>query len=181
MRRLNKKGFMLMETLVVSTFVAVVLIFLFVQIQNVSTNYEKSFSYNPVQSLYKAENIRNYLYSRDRVSMENEVDSTTKGYIDITSCNYNFYSLIGEDTSANEEYCKELYKTLDVKKVILSIQDLSIVKNKVYDNMAIDDISQKFVDFINYVKYTNNQEQLRLLVEFNDETYASIILERVSR
>lgn len=176
---LNKKGFMLIETLIVTTFVVAVLIFMFVQIQNISNNYDKSFSYNSVKSLYKASNLRKYLYTRNRQLMEDEVDSTTKGYIDLSSCNYSFYSLAGEDEKANEEYCTALYENLGIKKVLLSIEDLSVVKSKVYANMETDDISQKFADFVNYVKYYNDDSKLRLLIEFNDETYASITMERV--
>ncbi len=176
---LNKKGFMLIETLIVTTFVVAVLIFMFVQIQNISNNYDKSFSYNSVKSLYRASNLREYLYTRNRQTMEDEIDSTTKGYIDLSSCNYDFYTLPGENEKANEEYCTSLYETLGIKKVLLSLEDLSVVKSKVYENMEIDDISQKFADFVNYVKYYNDNNKLRLLIEFNDETYASITMERM--
>lgn len=173
----KNSGFMLMETLIVSTFVAVVLIFLFVQLRNVSSSYERSFTYNSSQALYSASKIRSYLYTRNTDLIKEELESTTKGYIDVTSCTYNFYTLEGENANANEEYCKALYDSLDVKKILVSLQDLSVVKNRVIDNMLKDDISQKFVDFINYVKYTNNKDQLRLLVEFEDDTYASIVME----
>ena len=176
---LNKKGFMLIETLIVTTFVVVVLVFMFVQIQNISNNYEKSFSYNSVKSLYKASDLREYLYTRNRQEMEDEIDSTTKGYIDLSSCNYSFYTLIGENEQANTTYCESLYESLGVKKVLLSIEDLSVGKSKVYENMEIDDISQKFADYINYVKYNGDNNKLRLLIEFNDESYASITMERM--
>ena len=43
----NNKGFLLAESLVVSTFVLTVLIFLFVQYQNLMTTYKNNTDYIP--------------------------------------------------------------------------------------------------------------------------------------
>ena len=61
MKKNNKKGFMLAETLIVSTFIVGVLLFIYIQLRNINNNYSKALAYNDVTAIYSANNIRNFL------------------------------------------------------------------------------------------------------------------------
>lgn len=174
MRKINDKGFMLMETLIVSVFVGVTLILLFVQLQNIETSYDRSFSYNTTNGLYSAEKIRTYLGTRDISAMITDVLSTTNGYIDITSCSKPYYTLDGETAAQTQAYCSALYKALHIKKILFSLEDLKDVKFKILTTGRDNGVSQKLIDFSQYIKYDGQNNIYRLIIEYEDETYASI-------
>ena len=60
MKKNSNKGFVLAETLIVTTFVAGILFFMFVQFTSLSKNYNDSYKYNTVEDLYALRNIRDY-------------------------------------------------------------------------------------------------------------------------
>ena len=61
MKKLNSSGFMLAETLIVTTFVAGILIFLFIQFTNLGKAYDDSYIYNTTEGLYALEDIKKYI------------------------------------------------------------------------------------------------------------------------
>lgn len=173
-RKMNDKGFMLMETLIVSVFVGVTLVLLFVQLRNIETSYERSFSYNTTNGLYSAEKLRKYFGTRNINAMITDVLSTTNGYVDVTSCTKSYYTLSGETAANTQKYCTELYKALKVKKVLFSLEDLKDVKYKILTTGRDAGVSQKMIDFVQYIKYDGQKNIYRLIIEFEDETYSSI-------
>ena len=60
---MKKNGFALVETLIVSTVVASILIYMFVQFNNLQNRYSESFRYNDVDDLYKLDSLKSYLNS----------------------------------------------------------------------------------------------------------------------
>lgn len=170
----KNNGFMLVETLIVSVFVGITLVVLFVQLQNVSNSYARSFMYNTANNLYNAKTIKRYLALRNFDKFTADVKSTIKGYVDITSCDNPNYVKVGENATFAVNYCKMLYKNLHIKKIILTFEDLTDVKHILTKNAEKDGFSQKLVDFVNYIQYDRNPDKYRLIVEFDNDTYASI-------
>ena len=171
MRKSN--GFMLMETLIVSVFVGITLVVLFIQLQNVSNSYDESFHYNTTNAVYNTRNIREYLMTRNLKGFSEDVKQSKDGYIDITDCKSSRYVLEGEQETPIRAYCKNLYDTLNVKTLLLSIENLENLKQRVATAYVLP-FSQKFRDFIQYIKYDGMDGEYRLIVEFKDETFASI-------
>ena len=64
MKKLNNKGFMLVEILVVSVFISTVLVVLFVQFKKINKSYEVSFNYNTVDGLYLLDNVKRKIGSQ---------------------------------------------------------------------------------------------------------------------
>ena len=55
MKKLNKKGFMLTETLIVATMLITILLVMYVQFKTVIRSYQQSFKYNTINnSFYNA-------------------------------------------------------------------------------------------------------------------------------
>lgn len=173
-RKLDRKGFMLVETLIVCVFVGVTLVFLFVQLRNISNSYEKSFTYNTTNALYNAGKIKEYLQTMNLEALETDVLSTAKGYVDITSCSSAYYTPIVGEEDAFKEYCTLFYQKLGVKKILFSLEDLTNVQYKMAENRTKDSISEKMLDFISYIPYDKEKETYRISVEYNDNTFASI-------
>ena len=60
----NSKGFMLIDTLIVSITVSAILIYLYFQFASVNDSYIKNFRYNTVPGLYAGADIKeNILYN----------------------------------------------------------------------------------------------------------------------
>ena len=165
---------MLVETLIVCVFVGVTLVFLFVQLRNISNSYDRSFTYNTTNALYSAGKIKEYLEKMDWETLKQDIEEKEEGYIDITSCNKSYYTpIIGEEDSF-KEYCTLLYQKLNIKKILISKEDLTSIKYKIAENREKDTISQKMLDFIDYVPYDKEDDTYRILVEYKDGTFASV-------
>ena len=162
----NQKGFTLLEILIVSVFIIGVLIFLFTQFMNLKKAYDYTLTYNKVDGLYGAKQINNYLNDTSSAFEDilNAVDLNK--YIDISDCSSSY--LIYTD------YCMELYSTLNVEKVIVTKENLVDLKNELKNN---DNYSEKLKQYLNKQKVEGYDTAYRLIVEYKDDTYASIIME----
>lgn len=159
--RKNNKGFMLIETLLVSVFVVSTLIFVYIQFEKVRNSYQTSFEYNTINGVYNANTILKYLKENGIENLNNTIKSGTT-YIDITNCPGGYLS--------NTSFCYRLLSDLKVKKILYVSSDVTDFKSKM--NQA--GISNKFKRFVNTIKKTSNTGY-RLLIEYADESYTSIL------
>lgn len=155
MKKMCDKGFMLVETLVVTSFVAGVLIFLFIQFNNLSKNYTDAYDYNTVEGLYSLENVRIYLASDLSAFESIETAVANKGYIEITDCNI----------FTERNYCLKLFELENISKIFVTNND--------FEKDIFFNYNDGFKKFISKVSGEGTQKY-RFLVEFNDSTYATI-------
>ena len=153
----NNQGFMLIEALIMSMVIIGVLVFMYIMFQNISNSYDKSFQYNTVTGLYIANEIRDYLYDNNLDDLKLSVESSDSKYQKI-SCS-------SSDTTWTE-FCSRA----NIKIVLITDESLSGLKGKRVNDSAL---SQTMYDFINYLK-VDNKSGYRILVEFKDNTYASL-------
>lgn len=155
MKKKKNKGFMLAETLVVTIFVAGILIFLYLQISNLTKSYEQSYKYNTVEGLYTLEDIKNYILND--VSALNYIKENIDDleYIDIKNCGI----------FTNKEDCLLLLQSAKVESIF-------VAKNLIRPN-SINDYNQEFRDFINKINQEGNQEY-RIVASFDNSTYATL-------
>ena len=177
MKKNNCKGFILVETLVVTTFVAGVLIFLFVQFSKLSKAYEESYIYNTVEGLYALEDVRDFLDSSTITSETTITDPTneeetititstnkfieyikeqieTENYIDITDCTL----------FDNKDYCLNLLQSENIDRIF-------ITKNSIPNN--ITGYKEGFQIFISKINNEGN-EPFRIVASFDNSTYATL-------
>ncbi len=155
MKKNNNKGFVLIETIIVSTFVAGILIFIFIEFTSLSSSYSDSFKYNTVEDLYATENIKDYILSDSNLlSTLNNSINPDKVH-DVTNCSM----------FTNQNYCKRLLELNNVEQLIIC--------SNYFDekNISVDDEDMK--TFIKMVKGTG-KEKYRLLAKFKDGTFATI-------
>lgn len=112
MKKNDQKGFMLVETLVVTTFIAGVFIFLFIQFSNLNKSYKFSFKYDTVEGKYALEDVLDYLKNETRFTSKIDLYMSSNEYIDITECS--------NDLFINVSYCKKLLSLENINKVIIS-------------------------------------------------------------
>ena len=159
MKKMNKKGFMLAETLIVATFLVTILLFIYIQFNNITKTYDNSFKYNTVNGLYNAKNIIKYISTDGVGNLKEELSKQGLKFINITDCSNLYFSSL--------EYCKVLMDSSNVKTVLFTKENLSILKT------SNDLLDQTIIDFINYIDYTET-DGYRIIIEFNDNTFASL-------
>lgn len=162
MGKSNEKGFMLIETLLVSVFIASTLIFLYIQFQKVRNSYSNSFTYDTVNGIYANQVILGYLQENGIKNLSNAMESTSSTYIDLTTCPGAYLE--------NTAYCNRILSDLGVKKIYYISSDVTAFKGK----MESLNLSSKFKRYVNTIKPTNGIGY-RLITEFQDGTYATIL------
>lgn len=163
MKKNNKKGFILAETIAVSVIIMTSLVIVYTQFVTLNNNYKSSFKYDNVNNLYLVNNLRDFIKNDGLDRLIQLVDN--REYVDITSCpNYIFDEYL---------YCRLLIDNSNIKTVLFTKEDISELKNSIDDT----DYSQEMK---NYVKKINNstENSQRLIVEFNDDTYATLLFSK---
>lgn len=164
----NNKGFILLETLVVSTFIISTLVFLYVQFINLKKNYDTSFRYNTIPGLYKAKTIdkfikENYGYGK----FIDDISSSKNEFIEIYNsddkCNFNYFS-------NNISFCESLHEKLEIKTVLISSNNINKLKEYLKDNNKYSN------ELYLYIKNETikNDNTYSLIVEYNDNSFASL-------
>lgn len=164
MKKNKRNGFMLIETLLVSTFVLAVLTYIFLHFSALKRSYDDSFKYNTVPALYGAKNINQIIVASSAYdTLKNQVQANNLGYIQ-------FECAIVSNTST----CINLLNDLNVEKVYF-VNDLTF-KDNVNTNMVIFSNDNELYHFAKKIGYSENNEDYRLIVKYNDNTFATIAI-----
>ena len=163
MKKGNNLGFMLTETLIVSTFITVTLLYMFVQFQQINRNYNRTFTYNTVNSLYSAEQIRTYILDFDFDNIKSVLNNENQKYLSLTEC--------PDDLFAEINYCEELFTALNVKNVYFTHDDIGGLKEELRSDLYVD---EQTITFLDYIDYTQGSAAYRLIVHFDDDTHATL-------
>lgn len=155
MKKNYNNGFMLAETLIVTLFVASVLIFMFIQFTNLNRTYNESYTYNSIEDLYSLKNIREYIKSDSSAMSYINSNVTFKSFVDITKC----------EIFVEKEYCLKLFELENINKII-------ITTNKVNYDLFVN-YKTKFKKFINKINKQSN-EKYRIIASFNNGRFATI-------
>ena len=165
----NNRGFLLAESLVVSTFVLTVLILLYIQFSNLTTNYKNSYNYNNVESIYDLSSVSNYLLNKN-YNLSNQL-TDSKPYVVIykdSSCNM--------DAGIIDTFCDNLINMMDAKTIIYTSSDISAIQKYVSEKED-SNINQKLREFISRVETNTVKNKGRLFAEFNNGTFATIAMD----
>lgn len=157
----NNRGFMLIETLLVTITISSILIYLYTQFSNINNSYNKTYKYNVVEDLYAVDDMRLYVSSNYKQAILNQIASS--GYSDISACSI--------DQLSNISFCNLLKENMSIKTIIITNANLSnfaiIVQNSEY--------SETIKDFTKKVSY-KDESGYRIIVEFNDSSIATLLI-----
>ncbi len=177
----NKKGFMLTETLVVSTLVSVVLVSLYVQFSTVVSNFNKSYKNDNVNDLYAVYYISNLFKKTPNLydTLKSEVDSKLnidKKYIEInTNCDSSNSSIFTLSTAQNCSALASISNFYDLNnkgRIIFMRADVPVTDA---DLSGLDDYN--FSNYIKSIRRDNvTQSDYRLIVKFDNLEYANLVV-----
>lgn len=171
MQRMNKKGFILTETLVVTVVLLVSFVFVFTQFITIFASYKQFENYNDIDGLYSATNMEKFV-TEDNLSYLIDELNLNKGngmpYYDFTNCPLELLSF--------STYCISLINQLEIKRIIITDYNLSeLILFDNYDN----DFSYQFKK---YMEYLERRESIgiigeyRLILEMENGTFANKII-----
>lgn len=155
MKKNKNKGFMLAETLVVTTFVAGILLFTTIQFINLSNGYNENYKYNTVEAMYALNTVKNYILDDSKALdfINNNVTSTN--YVNLKSC----------DMFASEIRCQKLLELEGISEIIIATNKFDKDKIVTYDD--------EFKNFISKIKKEGTQKY-RLIAKFENSVYATV-------
>lgn len=156
MKKLNNRGFMLTEVLIVSTLLTTVLLVMYTQFKNIKRTFDQEFKYNNVNDLYSLNNVKKYIEQENYTAMAGRLENDN--YVRIESCNNNYYE--------STEYCERLYENLEIEKLYLTKTNLFKIKDSL-------DLNKATKDFIKTIESETGQGY-RLIAEFKDNRYATL-------
>lgn len=169
MKNLNKRGFALVETLIVSVFVMSIFTLMYTNFFPMIGEYERREKYDDIDSVYKTYLIKR-LY---------EDQSAKSGYF--TGVNFNFkrnqinnsntavlldcnvFSTAEELAKEKRTYCETLLEKTNVYKVYLTKYNLTSLKSNFPSNFDV-----RMKDYVNTLpNYTKtSQYRYRIIVEY---------------
>lgn len=151
MKLLNKKGFILIETLIVTLFVVSLFILVYQNLVPAIGEYEKISSYDDIDSVYASGVFRKVLLDYgDMNYIDNHLENET--YLNVSDCNNtNIYK--------NVEYCKKIKRALQITDedyIFITKYNIEEFKKQVKQNEFFD--SGKLSNFKSYLATTTNTE-----------------------
>ena len=155
----KRNGFALVETLIVSTIISSILIYMFVQFNSLQNRYNETLRYNDVDDLYKLSEIKSYIVSlsnSDKQNIKNLLESDSLIIINKEGDSYNNLGYIDNQESVLND--------LNIKSLIITYADLN--------NINSNQLSQNVVKMLKRVK--NKSDNYRIIVEFNNNNLATI-------
>ncbi len=146
MKKLDNKGFVLAETLVVTVFIMTIFTILYNNFFPLVGEYEKREHYDDVDSKYQVFWLKNFA-QHGNFQFPNLQTTGYKEYND-----YNEFCKFkegGNDVDNQIKMCQQFCKTAGVKKIVLSTYNISKLKANIED-------TDGFSDYINYLPNFKN-------------------------
>lgn len=167
MKKSNNKGFTLIETLVVSTFIVATLVFLYTQFTTIKRNYDYTFNHNTVVGTYNIKIFKDYIVKTGYSSAVDSLNSISNGYVELTCSTLD---------STDTEYCNKLIEMIDAEAIILVKENMEDLKNYLSNKDNVTGIfTNEFYDYIKHIGVIDSNEY-RIIVKYNNNTYATIVL-----
>lgn len=161
-KKINNKGFMLAETLIVSIFVLSVFSMLCINILPLIADYETEQKYNTVEATYNTHWARKIIL--DGLGEDYFTKVIDNGYLDVTSC-------ILYTRNNMEDWCGNYVATNEISKIYLTTYSLNKFKNIVKNSTAY---KREFKDYVEYLPTysknstkVNNHNYFHVIIEYN--------------
>ena len=160
--KMNNKGFMLAETLVVSVFVLTVFSMLYSNLLPIIAEYSKYRNYNTVEATYNAHWARKIVL--DGLNDASYATTINNGYLDITNC-----ALYTKNDM--EEWCNRYKDVNNISKIYLTTYNTTRFKNYAKSTNLL---ARDFKDYISYIPTysknttkTSNNNYFHVIIEKN--------------
>lgn len=162
----NNKGFVLVETLVVTVFVMAIFSVIYINFYPLAGEYERREFYDDVDSIYGAYWMKRFIQGAayDFYRAGGPADTIASNKYVSFSCND-----LGVATEVT--YCTNLWSRLHIKQVIITDYDLTEFKQKLQDDDSLaNSLGSSFTSYLellpNFLVSSLNGAQYRVMIEF---------------
>lgn len=159
---MKKKGYMLVETLIVSVTITSILIYLYAQFTNVQTFYNEVNKFNNVNELYLTGTVKDLIIYNNEDILK-KVDS---GNV-INVCNLNNCNVTPD---INSVALYDLISHYGIKNIIIAKANKS---NEIKNYINGKNFSPLMKSFSNAI--ADQDSKYRIIVEYNDEQIATVL------
>ena len=128
MKKNNKNGFVLVETLIVVVFVAAIFSIIFLNFYPLIGEYERRENYDDVESKYGAYWVKKMIQDSNYTVNYNNPHATPFNIYPYTIYRDITCSTIYSDDEEKKFKCEEIYKKLGIEKSILAAYNLTNLK-----------------------------------------------------
>ncbi len=152
---MNRKGFVLVETMIEMTILCVILIMLYGAYSNILIKVKSKSFYDNTEYIYKTSLIRDYLETKEDITP----DGTTvycSNFKEDTSC---------EDSSFLTDYEKKLYNLLKVEAIYFTLWDVKLSGD---DRVMLEPTTQLYISSLD-PKSLGGDTAYRLIVMYDRE------------
>ena len=162
----NNKGFVLVETLIVTVFVMAVFSVIYINFYPLAGEYERREFYDDVDSKYSAYWVKRFIQGStyDFYGSGGSADTISSNKYDVFQCS---------DLSSSEEasFCNKMFHRMNIKQAIITDYDLTEFKQKVQDDDSLaSTLGNNFTAYIEYLPNYSfaslNGAEYRVLIEF---------------
>ncbi len=157
MRNLNRNGFALVETLVVSAFVMGIFTLLYTNYYPLIGEYEKRDHYDNIDMVYKTDVLKKFI-NKNRKSSTSEPEPL---YYQNSS---NFCKLWN-----NPDQCTEMWKVLKVKSILLTQYTIKNQKNSIKNKANISNGLKEYVEYLPDYSTNKYNYRGRIIVEYEEK------------
>ena len=171
MKKVNNKGFMLTETIVVSTFTLTILVLLFVYFKDLVIAYNDSYRYNTVEGVYSAGVWKRLIVENGKLSsISNKAGS---GCLTLVTKNTGSGSYVADeyiiDSTLNLSYVGyDLAETLASKTEVKTV----IYTHVSNLNTIISSLPESMREFVRKLDKVDGKH--RLIIEYTNGDFATI-------
>lgn len=171
MKKINNKGFVLVETLIVSAFVVSIFSIMYANFYPMMGEYEKRENYDDINSIYNAYLIKRMLenYKDDnKYVLKDDNKYVLKDIInDVVEKNL-YYTLVSSESDENgqtiqDDYYDTLCKNMNIAAIYLTKYDIEDFKTSVKD---VDVQTKEYIDYLPNYKSNPNNLGCRIIVKF---------------
>ncbi len=158
----NNKGFFLSELIIVTSVILLASITLYTQTNTIIKNNQNKERYNSVDGIYRAKNIKDYLFRFGKIG-----DLTAVGAENIQDIT----------TSYSDSYFIALTSSSNIEKILFIKQNTSEEYINNYATTGIDKDFKRFLKWVSINKMNNASSPYRLVINYKDNgrDYYSII------
>jgi len=152
MKKINNKGFLMVETLIVSVFVLTIFVLVYQNSVPMVGLYKNRERYDDVDSVYNANLFRNLIIRDGVLYQELLTRVDNEGYIDITDC-----GVFSNELLRTCNTLKNMVGITSDDKIYITNWDISIEGAESGNNLLTNNSLNR--GFLDYIKYLNDQGQ----------------------
>lgn len=162
----NNKGFVLVETLVVTVFVMAVFSVIYINFYPLAGEYERREFYDDVDSKYSAYWVKRFIQGStyDFYGSGGPADTISSNKYVVFQCS---------DLSSSEEvsFCNKMFNRMNIRQAIITDYDLTEFKQKLQDDDSLaSTLGNNFTAYLEYLPNYSfaslNGAEYRVLIEF---------------